>query len=1154
MLRQILQLICICSITVIAGNNGLLIRNEHSGVTLMYGADGNLLSTKTLTEGNSQFSNGLKIISVSGKRLASFEDESIKLVGHIKEGESPTEDNKAGLRFSHTNNKYMLFSANVGDLYFNGSKVPTYAGEPYNWAKVTTYRKPNQLESNTSITYTTGLGLVAQQQVQHNTSQWLVSFSDYDSRNRVTKAYLSTPYYSAGTYVSSEQLYDPAKKTYDDDKPYVEYKYLDQNHRRPVEVGGAGSAYNVATGKIARQWTFGVDANTSFLSYSAVRNIAALDQKSDVSDAQYILTVACDPDDRFTQIITDKFGLKLATWSDTSNGTSANGVAIVRYEYDEQNRLKKVIPADPSLLPTTYTYNDLNLVETKSTPDAGTTKYEYFINGTLKSETRSLGTTNELRIAYEYDHLNRPITTKVGGEAVKSLFHTKSIALAGLSDIPSAETIINQLTNLRGNEVGTKFKDQGKSTCVVDLFSYDDENRIAAAFRFISGFGWTKKEMSYTFAGDLEKVTITPRYLGSDQEEPISISYSYDPLGNLSTVDCSDKGRLVSYEYALTGELTKKNFHNGSTAVIASESYEENIRGWPTKIVSTSRGGSELFSQNLSYDGSYSGNITKSVIAQAGFPTITQNFRYNGVNTLTNVTSNTSAYNESFAYDLSGRMKSKTTGGVALTYTYQNGTSKITSAGSYSYQYDTRGNVTRDILRNTGIEYSWNNMPYSFTPPGGGGKVEMRYDGGNNRVLKEERTLDRTRGTLYTANLVYTNTDLLMGESYNRDYYTIETPMGTEGRIEFDNSGNKSAFFYVTDHLGSTRAVLGENGEPVYAANYTAYGEQKLLKTGVIDVRENFTGKEFDTDGGDQNGKDGMNYTYFGSRYLDNVTGVWLSTDPAEQFYNPYAYATNPVMFVDPDGEYIVGKIIGAVVGGYVGGARANGSINPRDWDWESGKTYMGIAGGAIRGGKRGNQLENSMIASSIISKGYAATKYGFRAETSWLQDGSMPGYAEQYAEANSSEQYAQRKTNGGADPMGRPDPTGGGGGAPRVSTYGQGNDPTQINQMYGHAGSKVIVVGETMGRVKGAAQLLRSNGVNAKWYQTWGKNFPKNRLMRPEELSSALARNQRWLISKIKSGYKIYDIGYDATRAMRSSFYKLEQSILDAYHVPVIR
>ena len=96
-----------------------------------------------------------------------------------------------------------------------------------------------------------------------------------------------------------------------------------------------------------------------------------------------------------------------------------------------------------------------------------------------------------------------------------------------------------------------------------------------------------------------------------------------------------------------------------------------------------------------------------------------------------------------------------------------------------------------------------------------------------------------------------------------------------------------------------------------------------------------------------------------------------------------------------------------------------------------------------------------------------------------------------------------------------------------------------------GIANSKSIVIGEGMQSVKGAARGLQEQGVNAKWYQAWGKNFPKNRPMKAAELEAALQRNERWIRSKIDNGYSIYDIGFDPTRSVRSPFYELEQRII---------
>ncbi len=99
----------------------------------------------------------------------------------------------------------------------------------------------------------------------------------------------------------------------------------------------------------------------------------------------------------------------------------------------------------------------------------------------------------------------------------------------------------------------------------------------------------------------------------------------------------------------------------------------------------------------------------------------------------------------------------------------------------------------------------------------------------------------------------------------------------------------------------------------------------------------------------------------------------------------------------------------------------------------------------------------------------------------------------------------------------------------------------------------KAIVIGEGMKRVQTAAQTLRSQGINAKWYQAWSKNFP-NRTMTPPELNMAKARNSRWLRTKIKQGYKIYDIGPEQGRPAPSDFYQLEQDILKKYKYPTIK
>jgi hypothetical protein len=94
----------------------------------------------------------------------------------------------------------------------------------------------------------------------------------------------------------------------------------------------------------------------------------------------------------------------------------------------------------------------------------------------------------------------------------------------------------------------------------------------------------------------------------------------------------------------------------------------------------------------------------------------------------------------------------------------------------------------------------------------------------------------------------------------------------------------------------------------------------------------------------------------------DPLLGRMLSPDPYvqapgfSQSYNRYSYCyNNPLKFVDPSGEWFIPVIIGAVIGTYSGGVIANnGQYNPVEWDYQSGKTWGYMFGGAIVGGLSG--------------------------------------------------------------------------------------------------------------------------------------------------------------------------------------------------------
>ena len=147
---------------------------------------------------------------------------------------------------------------------------------------------------------------------------------------------------------------------------------------------------------------------------------------------------------------------------------------------------------------------------------------------------------------------------------------------------------------------------------------------------------------------------------------------------------------------------------------------------------------------------------------------------------------------------------------------------------------------------------------------------------------------------------------------------TLESAAFGGGRLTPDG-----ALLYVTDYLGSVRAVVdGKTGELYKAAKYTAFGDEEQvmipasvstpahqLATAVLPagltLRDGYTGKEA------QNEDFGTCYTDFGARQYSPALRRWMTPDPlSEKYYgvSPYAFCNNnPVNFVDPDGRKILG-------------------------------------------------------------------------------------------------------------------------------------------------------------------------------------------------------------------------------------------------------
>ena len=146
-------------------------------------------------------------------------------------------------------------------------------------------------------------------------------------------------------------------------------------------------------------------------------------------------------------------------------------------------------------------------------------------------------------------------------------------------------------------------------------------------------------------------------------------------------------------------------------------------------------------------------------------------------------------------------------------------------------------------------------------------------------------------------------------------------PETAQGGFGFIPNGirEKNIFFYHPDHLGSSSYITGNDGKVSQHTEYIAFGEILFDEHNTEHTMPYlFNGKELDQE---------TNLTYFGARYLDMKTSLWLNTDPLSGYnptfehehyidgqhnggiFNPmnlntYGYTyNNPIIYIDPNGK-----------------------------------------------------------------------------------------------------------------------------------------------------------------------------------------------------------------------------------------------------------
>ncbi|WP_165780475.1 RHS repeat-associated core domain-containing protein [Leptospira haakeii] len=384
----------------------------------------------------------------------------------------------------------------------------------------------------------------------------------------------------------------------------------------------------------------------------------------------------------------DTFG---NTISKNSNG------AIISYEYDEANRLTKIL--DPAQGETNFTYDLLGNKKTVSDTSTGTSSHDYDSEGNLIRTTDARGRS----IRNEYDDINRITRTYTDGSETQILYAYDSApnGIGKPASVSDGSGITNLEYDIKGNIVR-------KVRAIDDLtfvfrYTYDNQDRL-------QDFTYPDGSVSHYFYSEMGIMT------GITMDMPDLGSYNHP---------------VVKYEGPFPG--TSGNFRvlrtlgNGVQSDIAFDP----ILKRPTGLKTTLKNGS--LAQNLTYDYDSKDNIKK--IIDLLRPDRTQNFQFDSLNRLVSATGKYGA--ESYTYDSRGNLRQK--GDTTLNYSDSSKPYRITSAisnlaGTTTYSYDSSGNIVN--RGGDSLTYDAFGKLVDIQPYGGGDRIRMNYGFDGIRVKK----------------------------------------------------------------------------------------------------------------------------------------------------------------------------------------------------------------------------------------------------------------------------------------------------------------------------------------------------------------------------------------------------------------------------------
>ena len=229
---------------------------------------------------------------------------------------------------------------------------------------------------------------------------------------------------------------------------------------------------------------------------------------------------------------------------------------------------------------------------------------------------------------------------------------------------------------------------------------------------------------------------------------------------------------------------------------------------------------------------------------------------------------------------------------------------------STEYEYDKNGNMTKDLNKGiAGIEYNSLNLPLNIRH-NNGNMEHYTYSAAGTKLCTTSRTLSVGVLSPMTGVMQQSSAVSPRDGEIHFTYYcgnviydgNVTRILTDEGYVTF-NGTTPVYHYYLKDHLGNNRVVLGQNGAVEQVNHYYPFGGLMGESIGGSTQPYKYNGKELDR-------ANGLDWCDYGARWYDATRTGWTSVDPlCEKYYNvsPYVYCVNnPVNAIDHDGRDVL--------------------------------------------------------------------------------------------------------------------------------------------------------------------------------------------------------------------------------------------------------